>query len=305
MRNEPAGSTPATDSTTDADLETALHQALTRIDELETKTARLETTADRLESELERRTTQLESELETKTERIAELEDALHHARTRLEDCESRTDQQTRLAEAACKKAETNKQRLAELQSRELEKGAHLRTTHVDEHELEITGDLLERITKADDRTYYRLPEQADPLERTATTLAYGDLLPIQQLARMDDDMRRSAANALPTRLAATLWQARTDASVGDNPWKTGCKTVAEYVTASDLKHWIRRQEAGVSDTYAKKLVSRVIDALLDLSKHRVAVRKRTERKNGLEYTERRLVLPTDAEVPGETGGED
>jgi len=48
-------------------------------------------------------------------------------------------------------------------------------------------------------------------------------------------------------------------------------------------------------------VVSRTIDAVLDLSNHRVAVRKRTERKNVLEYTERRLILPTDAEIPGET----
>ncbi len=97
-------------------------------------------------------------------------------------------------------------------------------------------------------------------------SLAYGDLLPIQQLARMDDDMLRSSANALPTRLAAKLWRARTDSSVGDDPWERGCKGVGEYLKASDLKHWIRRQEAGISDTDAKKLVSRVIDAILDLS---------------------------------------
>ncbi len=120
----------------------------------------------------------------------------------------------------------------------------------------------------------------------------------------MDNEMRRSTANTLPTRLAAKLWQARSDDSVGDNPWEAGCKDIAEYVKASDLKHWIRRQEAGISESYAKKLVSRVIDALLDLAKNRVAVKKRTERKNGLEYTERRLVLPTDVEIPGEAGGE-
>jgi hypothetical protein len=72
-------------------------------------------------------------------------------------------------------------------------------------------------------------------------------------------------------------------------------------VKASDLKHWIRRQESGVSDAYAKKLVSRTIDALLELSKHRLAIRKQTERKNGLSYTERRVLIPTDAEYPGES----
>jgi len=121
----------------------------------------------------------------------------------------------------------------------------------------------------------------------------------------MDEEMRRSAANTVPTRLAAKLWQARTDDSVGDNPWEKGCREIDEYVKASDLKHWIRRQEAGISESYAKKLVSRVIDAMLDLSKHRLAVRKRQERKNGLEYTEWRLVLPTDVAIPGETEGDE
>ncbi len=64
------------------------------------------------------------------------------------------------------------------------------------------------------------------------------------------------------------------------------------------------RQEPGTSETYAKKLVSRTIDAILELSKHRLAVRKRTERKNGLEYTERRVILPPDADIPGETKSE-
>ena len=46
-----------------------------------------------------------------------------------------------------------------------------------------------------------------------------------------------------------------------------------------------------------------MIDPLLDLSKNRLAIRKRTERKNGLEYTERRIVLPADVDIPGETTG--
>ena len=121
----------------------------------------------------------------------------------------------------------------------------------------------------------------------------------------MYDEMRRAAANAPPTRLAAKLWQARTDPAVGDDPWQNGCREIAEYVRASDLTHWIRRQEQAISESDAKKLVSRTIDAMLDLSKRRVAVRKRTERTNGLEYTERRLVLPADAAIPGETAGDE
>ena len=113
--------------------------------------------------------------------------------------------------------------------------------------------------------------------------------------------MLRATTSTLPTRLAANLWTARIYPDVGDNPWRTGSSTIREYVKASDLKHWIRRQEQGVSDSYAKKLVSRTIDALLDLTKTRVAIRKKTERKNVLSYTERRVILPADVEIPGET----
>ncbi|RQG95757.1 hypothetical protein [Natrarchaeobius oligotrophus] len=265
-----------------------------RVDELE---ARIEALTDRLE--------RLETERENRETRLERLEAECQQKAERIDDLESETARLENLAEAALKKANANKDRIGELQSRELEKGAHLRESNVDEAAVTVPDDRIERIVKTDD-AYYRLPEQADPLERGGdVTLAYGDLLPIQQLARMDEDMRRSAANALPTRLAAKLWRARTDSSVGDDPWERGCKDVAEYVKAGDLKHWIRRREPGISDAYAKKLVSRTIDAILELSKHRLAVRRKTERKNGLKYTERRLVLPTDADVPGETPGGD
>jgi len=117
----------------------------------------------------------------------------------------------------------------------------------------------------------------------------------------MDEDMLRATTSSLPSRLAATLWKARVDPTVGDNPWRKGSTSVREYVTAGDLKHWIRRQETGVSDEYAKKLVSRTIDALLDLSKSRLAIKKKSQRKNGLEYTERRVLLMTGVDIPGET----
>ncbi|WP_254761501.1 hypothetical protein [Natrinema marinum] len=268
------------------------------IDHLRKQNKRLTERVETLEGDLEQTNNKLER-LETEK---TDLQETTHHLRDRLEDYEQETTRLDALTDAARKRSGANKQRIEELQARELEKGAHLRTETVDHHEIDIDGDHLERITKDDGHPYYRLPHSEDPLDRGGSvTLAHGDLLPIQQLAQMDEEMLRSTANALPTRLAATLWKARTDSSVGDNPWKSGCKEIAEYVKASDLKHWIRRQEPGTSETYAKKLVSRTIDAILDLSNHRVAVRKRTERKNGLEYTERRLILPTDAEIPGET----
>ncbi len=277
-------------------------------DHLATRFDALAERIDELEQQVERkdeRLTALEHRLERKDERIAALESQLEEHDEQLEEADQACDRLEKATAAALNKASANKERVTELQSRELEKGAHLREDTVDAHVVEVPNGRLERLTKDDGETYFRLPESSDPLDRGAVSLAYGDLLPIQQLARMDEEMRRSATSALPTRLAAKLWQARSDDSVADNPWETGCKDIAEYVKAGDLKHWIRRQEQGVSESYAKKLVSRVIDALLDLSKHRVAVRKRTERKNGLEYTERRVVLPTDVEVPGETGGDE
>ncbi|RZV10900.1 hypothetical protein BDK88_2106 [Natrinema hispanicum] len=270
------------------------------IDDLCEQNRQLTERVDTLEGDLEQTQDKLER-LEDEKADLQERNDRLHD---RLEDCEQATTRLDALTDAARKRSGANKQRIEELQARELEKGAHLLTETVDHHEIDVDGDCLERITKDDGHTYYRLPQSEDPLERGGSVaLAHGDLLPIQQLAQMDGEMLRSTANALPTRLAAKLWKARTDSSVGDTPWESGCKDIAECVKASDLKHWIRRQEPGTSETYAKKLVSRTIDAMLDLSNHRVAVRKRTERKNGLEYTERRLILPTDAEIPGETSG--
>ncbi|WP_254525781.1 hypothetical protein [Natrinema caseinilyticum] len=288
----------------DAPTHDRLEQLESRIDDLETENESLGETIDQQADRIDT----VEDELETVEAENERLRDANETLRDALEKCknESESLQQAlsrvkAITDAALKKAGANKDRIAELQSRELEKGAHLHAESVDPGALEERIDYLERFTK-DGSTYVRLPDSADPLDRDGpVALAHGDLLPIQQLARMDDDMLRSMTNSLPSRLAAKLWRARTDPGVGDNPWREGCKGVREYVKASDMKHWIRRQETGVSDAYAKKLVSRTIDALLELSKNRLAIRKRTERKNGLSYTERRVVLKADASIPGET----
>ncbi|MEY7848211.1 hypothetical protein AB7C87_03300 [Natrarchaeobius sp. A-rgal3] len=264
--------------------------------------------ADELESLRERIAT-LESSLERKEARLDHFEAELERERATNERLEARVEEleatrtpiEARL-DAHEKKLNANKDRIGELQGRELEKGAHLLEENVDEREIDVADGRLERISKDDDRQYFRLPESDDPLERGGdVTLAHGDCLPIQQLARMDEDLLRTTTSSLPSRLAAKLWQARVDPNVGDNPWENGSAGVREYVTASEMKHWIRRQESGVSDEYAKKLVSRTIDALLALSKSRLAVRKKSQRKNGLEYTERRVLLMEDAEIPGGT----
>ncbi|WP_254525979.1 hypothetical protein [Natrinema caseinilyticum] len=270
----------------------------------------LQTLVDELER-LHERVTTLEDELTRKDDRIGHLEAELEEAHSenkdleaRLEDLEvSQTPIEARL-DAHEKKLNANKDRVGELQARELEKGAHLLEEHIDNGEIDVVDGRLERIRKDDGESYFRLPESDDPLERGGdVSLSYGDLLPLQQLAKMDEDMLRATTSALPSRLAAKLWKARTDPSVGDNPWRKGSASVREYVTAGDMKHWIRRQEKGISDDYAKKLVSRTIDALLDLSKSRLAVKKRTQRKNGLEYTERRVLLMDDVDIPGEMAG--
>ncbi|SDD65724.1 hypothetical protein [Natrinema hispanicum] len=270
----------------------------------------LQTLVDELER-LRDRVTTLENELTRKDDRIGHLEAELEEAHTenkaleaRLEDLEeSQSPIEARL-DAHEKKLNANKDRVGELQARELEKGAHLLEEHIDNGEIDVVDGRLERIQKDDGESYFRLPESDDPLECDGNvSLSYGDLLPLQQLAKMDEDMLRATTSALPSRLAAKLWKARTDPAVGDNPWRKGSTSVREYVTAGDMKHWIRRQEKGISDDYAKKLVSRTIDALLDLSKSRLAVKKRTQRKNGLEYTERRVLLMDDVDIPGEMAG--
>ncbi|WP_090623327.1 hypothetical protein [Natrinema salaciae] len=267
----------------------------------------VQTLATELES-LRERIDALESSLERKTDHLDRLETELDRERAENERLEARVEELERAQppiearlDAHEKKLNANKDRVGELQARELEKGAHLLAANVDESEIDVAGGRLERIGKDDGGRYFRLPESDDPLERGGdVALAHGDLLPIQQLAKMDDDSLRATTSSLPSRLAATLWKARTDPAVGDDPWENGCKTVQEYVTASDLKHWIRRQEKGISDDYAKKLVSRTIDALLELSKNRLAVERTRQRKNGLEYTERRVLLMADADIPGE-----
>ncbi len=267
---------------------------------IQTLAAELETLRERvdtLESELQRKGDHLES-LGNQLQSLHSENEHLEERVETLERAESSTE--ARLG-AHAKKLEANKSRVGELQAREFEKGAHLLEGNVDERTVEVGDGRLERIHKDDGNSYFRLPESDDPLERGANvSLSHGDLLPIQQLSKLDDDMLRATTSSLPSRLAAKLWKARADSSVGDNPWRSGCKDVREYVTASDMRHWIRRQDSGISETYAKKLVSRTIDTLLDLSKNRLAIRKKRQRKNGLEYVERRVVVMRDADIPGE-----
>ncbi|WP_253184514.1 hypothetical protein [Natrialba sp. SSL1] len=141
--------------TTRAQFADTLESLTDRIDELE---AKLEQKDDRIE--------QLEQDRDRLEERTATLE-------ARVADLDNESTRREKVAEAALNKASANKDRISELQSRELEKGAHLREENVDEHAVDVPDGRLERITKDDGQQYFRLPEQADPLERGEVSLAY------------------------------------------------------------------------------------------------------------------------------------
>jgi len=241
-------------------------------------------------------------DLEARVEALSKQNDALREENEKLHDRVDDLEQKNRALEARVdgmsKKVDTNVDRTAEIQSRELEKGAHLLAENVAgiEERLFVEGGRLERFPSDDGIEHVRMPNQSDPLKRSGTSaLATGDLLPIQQLARMDDDMLRSAG-PLPTRLAARAWRAREEGGL----WEKGSGEIHQYVDAGSLKTWIRREEDGVSKDYAKKLASRTIEALKDLTKNRVGIKKKNHRKDGLRYKERRVVIKSDVEIPGE-----
>jgi hypothetical protein len=247
-----------------------------------------EETAD-LREENER----LESELQEEREQRRQAEQ-------RVDELEKRLDLASTARDSLREEIDDVDSAVGELQSRALEKSAHLARVNDPAH-LDVDGDRLERFEGDDGRQYVRLPGKSDPLSRSGTSrLAQGDLLPIQQLARMDDDMLRSAG-PLPARLAARAWREREEGRL----WSQGSGQVRDYVDAGDLKVWIRREEDGVNAEYAKKLASRTIDALIDLTKNQVRIEKRHHRKDGLKYRERRVIVPTGAEIPGETRSTD
>jgi hypothetical protein len=249
-------------------------------------------------------------ERDERLDRLEDRQDALEEENQRLqeENTELRTHIETEVEgrlTALSKRTGTNLDRIAELQSRELEKGAHLVAEHVQPETLTLEAGRVERFEK-ESGSHVRLPGSDDALERGgSTTLAHADLLPIQQLAQLDDDML--ASEARPVQLAVKVWRERdVDAQKTTNSarlWKHGSGGVQEYLDGGELATWIRVEETGISREYAQKLASRTVDALKDLTKGRTYDELRNHRKDGLSYKERRLILPSDAVVPGETSG--
>ena len=247
--------------------------------------------------------------VEQLAERVGDLEEQLQQERRDRIDAEQRVAELEEelnaldtKADAALNKASTTRDMVAELQSRELEKNAHLRWENVEpqhyDDRLDVAGQQFERFEK-ENGTYCRLPGSDDPLNRGGDTrLSHGDLLPIQQLAQMDDEMLYSTAKSRPTRLAAEAWQERGDKR--SSLWQTGSNGVREYMDAGDLADWIRVNETGVSKAYAQKLAGRTIEAMRELSKDRLRDKMRNRRADGLKYKERRLILDEEADIPGE-----
>jgi outer membrane murein-binding lipoprotein Lpp len=261
-----------------------------RVDDLEDdldaeRKARREAEAER--DRLQERVDDLAEKLETER-------DARHEAESRVEALEARTT-------AAINRTKTAELRIAELQSREIEKGAHLLFENVEKELLDVDPGRVERITKDDGRTYARLPGEEDALERGGQVVhSTADLLPIQRFARYDDEMLASITNRKPDELAAKAWRERENAGRYEL-WSKGSGPVRVYLDSSALAQWIRAREQGVTKKYSQELARRTMDAMRQLSKNRLVEKKKQRRKDGLQYKERRLVLMQEAELPGET----
>ena len=258
----------------------------------------VETLTDRIDdleqevTEKDRQIVGLQSNIEQKDARIAELEE-------RIEDLTDKANKAKAHRKAISRKTQVRDERIDELQARELEKGAHLLADNIDKDRITVDGNKLERITKDDGQTYFRLPGEEDALGRGGTVAhSIADLLPLQRLARYDDEMLASVTNRKPDELAGKAWREHDDAS-RYSLWSTGSGEIRTYLDASDLAQWIRLKESGVSKKYSQELARRTMDAMCELSNHRLGMTKRQRSKDGLRYRETRLVLKADVELPG------
>jgi uncharacterized coiled-coil protein SlyX len=267
------------------------------VDHVETLTDRI----DDLEQEVteqDRQIVGLQSNIEQKDARIEELEE-------RIEDLTDKANKAKVHRKAISRKTQVRDEQVDELQARELEKGAHLLADNIDKDRIAVDGNKLERITKDDGQTYFRFPGEEDALGRGGTVAhSMADLLPLQRLARYDDEMLASVTNRKPDELAGKAWREHDDAS-RYSLWSKGSGEIRTYLDASDLAEWIRLKESGVSKKYSQELARRTMDAMCELSKNRLGKIKRQRSKDGLCYQETRLVLKADVELPGEVTSND
>ncbi|ODR81268.1 hypothetical protein BG842_05405 [Haladaptatus sp. W1] len=141
---------------------------------------------------------------------------------------------------------------------------------NVETDRISVDGSTLERIMKDDSNTCFRLPGEDGALGRGgALTHSTLDLLPIQRLARYDDEMLASVTNRNPEELAGKVWRERDDAS-RYSLWSKGSGKIRTDLDASDLAEWIRLKESGVSKKYSQELARRTMDAMHELSNGRL-----------------------------------
>jgi uncharacterized coiled-coil protein SlyX len=267
---------------------------MTALERLEARIADLEATVKTQQTQIENLQTDLDTERE-----------ARKTAEQRVDSLQSTCEKQSALLDALRKRTTTTQSQLAELQTRELEKGAHLEYEHVTptRDQLDLPENRLERFSDDEGTEWVRLPDHEDPLERSGTTpLPTADLLPIQQLARMDNQLLSTATSRRADYLAAKAWAERGTHD-RSTLWSRGCNTVSEYVDASDVRVWIKstheRADETLSYDHAKKLAGQTLERIRKLANDRVYIEKRTHRKDGLEYKERRLVVPSDLDISG------
>jgi len=248
-------------------------------------------------------TADLREQLEEQREENRRLQEENEKLRERVDELERRADAAGKHRETLIEEIDDANYRIGELQSLDLEKGHHIQ--HIKEPAyLDVASGRIEYVDGDDGEEYARLPGSKDPLERSGeSVLATGDLLPIQQLAQMQDDTLAGATSKRADYIAARVWTERGQHSPG-SVWSSGCGQVREYVDASDVRTYIKseleRADESLSYDYAKKLAGDALERIRELAKDRCYVERRNHRKDGLRYKERRLVVPSDADIPGE-----
>lgn len=269
-----------------------------RINELEEQVERLmdalSATREKA-TRAERRASEAEARAERAEQRAEQLEKELADARERIADN----------ARSGAKGRASLRDRVVELQERELQKDAHLSVENLDEHEMsDETAERAGKVTKDDGDTYWYLGEEpgSDPTEANEAAkadprLSTADLLPVQQLASMDDETLDRHAGTVADYWAAQLWAERGEQ---DSLWKEGSGSVREYLDASDVATRIYVDSDGISRDSAREYARRAFRSLVELSANRTYTKKASKRADGLDYKETRLVLPSDAEIPGE-----
>lgn len=236
-------------------------------------------------AEVVERVEDLETRHDEKDDRIEELVETVEEQEARINQLES-------WKTAARRKLQRLGDATAELQMRELEKGAHLQEENVQPVDLKTSTEHVERITKDDGETYVRIPGNEDPVDdSTEVAVAMEDLLPIQRLARLPEEMRESELSGKKNvQRAVWLWENR------ETQMNKGSGEVDFYIDAGELaKDLSIKFDIDATSETAK----RVMEFFCEYSKHR-AFTKKKKRPRG--YEERRLILPSDASVPGDTG---